>query len=180
MRFSRFLPVLLLGGRVLAAQPSTPARTAPSYALTESMIPMRDGTRLYTRILAPTSPARRLPFLFVRTPYGVDGNTPASVTASWGFMARDIARDGYVFVFQDIRGKFKSEGQFVMQRPPRTNRTDPTAIDESTDAFDSIDWLLTHVPNNNGRVGMTGVSYPGWTTAMAMLDPHPALKAASP
>jgi uncharacterized protein len=180
MRRSRFLPTLLLAGRALAAQPSTPAPAATGYALTESMIPMRDGTRLYTRILAPTSPARPLPFLFVRTPYGVDGNTPASVAASWGFMARDIARDGYVFVFQDIRGKFKSEGQFVMQRPPRANRADPKAIDESTDAYDSIDWLLTHVPNNNGRVGMTGVSYPGWTTAMAMLDPHPALKAASP
>ncbi|WP_396224217.1 CocE/NonD family hydrolase [Gemmatimonas sp.] len=184
MRLSRIVPTLLLVGRVLSAQPATTAPvTAPaaaSYSLTESMIPMRDGARLYTRILAPTNAAGPLPMLFVRTPYGVDGNTAASVNARWGFMARDIARDGYVFVFQDIRGKFKSEGQFVMQRPPRVNRADPKAIDESTDAYDSIEWLLKNVPNNNVRVGMTGVSYDGWTTAMAMLDPHPALKAASP
>ncbi len=181
MRPSRILPLLLLWGRVVSAQPATAqAQTPASYALTESMIPMRDGAKLYTRILTPTYPAGPLPMLFVRTPYGVDGNTAASVAARWGFMARDVARDGYVFVFQDIRGKFKSEGQFVMQRPPRANRADPKAIDESTDAYDSIEWLLKNVPNNNGRVGMTGVSYDGWTTAMAMLDPHPALKAASP
>jgi putative CocE/NonD family hydrolase len=177
----RLLPALLLAWVTVAAPAVAPAQSAePPFALTEAMIPMRDGVKLYTRILAPKNATAPLPFLFVRTPYGVNGNTPANVGNGWGFMARDMARDGYIFVFQDIRGKFKSEGQFVMQRPPRANRADPKAIDESTDAYDSIEWLIKQVPNNNGRVGMTGVSYPGWTTAMAMLDPHPALKAASP
>src|SRR5207302_7616102 len=79
----------------------------------------------------------------------------------------------------DIRGRYKSEGQFVMSRSPR-DKADPKAIDESTDAYDTIDWLVKNVPDNNGRVGMLGISYDGWTTAMAMLDPHPALRAASP
>ena len=178
MRLLAILPTLWLVAGALHAQ--TPAASPPAYMLTEAMLPMRDGVKLYTRILAPAAPARPLPFLFVRTPYGVDGNTPQSVANAWGFMSRGNPADGYIFVFQDLRGKFRSEGRFVMQRPPRTNRADPTAFDESTDAYDSIEWLLRHVPNNNGRVGMTGVSYPGWTTAMAMLDPHPALKAASP
>lgn len=183
MRLLTVVPALLLLARGLAAQsPPAPSATtaAEGYVLTEAMIPMRDGVKLYTRILAPAVPARPLPFLFVRTPYGVDGNTPQSVAAEWGFMARSNPADGYIFVVQDLRGKFRSEGTFVMQRPPRADRTDPTAIDEGTDAYDSIEWLLRHVPGNNGRVGMTGVSYPGWTTAMAMLEPHPALKAASP
>jgi putative CocE/NonD family hydrolase len=90
-----------------------------------------------------------------------------------------LVDEGYIFVFQDIRGRFKSEGQFVMGRPPR-DRNDPKAIDESTDTSDTIAWLLTKVPNHNGRVGMLGISYGGWLTVMAMLDPHPALKAVSP
>jgi len=149
-------------------------------SLTEAMVPMRDGVKLYTRILRPQGVTTPLPMLFVRTPYGIDGATPASIEAQYGFMAHDGRTPGYIFVLQDIRGKFRSEGQFVMQRPPRANRADPKAIDESTDAYDSISWLLANVPGNNGRVGMTGVSYPGWLTVMAMLDPHPALKAASP
>ncbi|MBI3792239.1 MAG: CocE/NonD family hydrolase [Gemmatimonadetes bacterium] len=142
----------------------------------EAMVPMRDGVKLYTRIFVPNGATEPLPFLFVRTPYGIDGITPGTLPFAFGFMARD----GYLFVFQDIRGKFRSEGQFEMQRPPRLDRMNPRAIDESTDAYDSITWLLANVPNNNGRVGMTGVSYPGWLAAMAMLDPHPALKAVSP
>ena len=90
-----------------------------------------------------------------------------------------LAEEGFIFVFQDIRGRFDSEGQFVMLRPPR-DKKDAKAIDESTDTYDTIDWLLKNVPRNNGRVGMLGVSYPGWLTVMAMLDPHPALKAVSP
>ena len=90
-----------------------------------------------------------------------------------------LADEGYIFVFQDIRGRFKSEGRFVMQRPPRST-ADAGAIDESTDAYDTIDWLLKSIPGNNGRAGMLGISYDGWLTAMAMLDPHPALRAVSP
>jgi putative CocE/NonD family hydrolase len=128
------------------------------------MIPMRDGTRLHTEIFRPKRARERLPFLIVRTPYG----------ASY----REYLPDPYIFVSQDIRGRYKSEGAFVMLRPPR-DRHDPKAIDESTDTYDTIEWLLKHVPNNNGRAGVMGISYPGWLTVMAMLDPHPALKAVS-
>ena len=151
--------------------------SAPGFDLTEVMIPARDGVKLHTTIFVPRGAPGPLPIIFTRTPYGIAhaGNT------LHGYY-RAFARDGYIFAFQDIRGRYTSEGQFVMLRPPRPprQRGDPKAIDESTDAYDTIDWLLAHVPNNNGRVGMLGISYPGWLTLMAMLDPHPALKAASP
>jgi putative CocE/NonD family hydrolase len=169
-----------LASRQLGPLPA--ARVAPSQAftMTEAMVPMRDGVKLYTRIVRPQGVQGPLPILLVRTPYGIDGNTPAAVASQWGFMAQGAQAPGYLFVFQDIRGKFRSEGDFVMLRPRRADRTDRRAVDEGTDAYDTIDWLLANVPGNNGRVGMTGVSYPGWLTVMAMLDPHPALKAASP
>ncbi|WP_291159540.1 CocE/NonD family hydrolase [Gemmatimonas sp. UBA7669] len=183
MRLSR----LLLAGLCAAPLPVRPsllAQTAPAaYQLTEAMVPMRDGVKLYTRILAPRVVDAPLPLLLVRTPYGIDFQTPQSVAAGWTFMAggpEQVSRRGYIHVFQDVRGKFRSEGEFVMLRPLRTNRADSTQVDESTDAYDTIAWLLRHVPQHNGRVGMTGVSYPGWLTVQAMLDPHPALKAASP
>jgi putative CocE/NonD family hydrolase len=103
----------------------------------------------------------------------------SGAAGSFGSYLKELAADGYIFVFQDIRGRFKSEGQFVMSRPPR-EKADPRAIDESTDTYDTIEWLIKNVPNNNGRVGMLGISYGGWLTAMGMLDPHPALKAVSP
>jgi uncharacterized protein len=146
-----------------------------AYSLREEMIPMRDGVHLYTRILVPRGRNEPLPFMFVRTPYGISGMGSGSTERSYGF----LARDGYIFVFQDIRGKFRSEGQFVMQRAPRRDAPGAKAIDEGTDAYDTIDWLLKNVSNNSGRVGMTGVSYPAWLATMAMLDPHPALRAVS-
>jgi putative CocE/NonD family hydrolase len=147
------------------------------YTKTNVMIAMRDGVRLNTDIYAPKDQRGPLPIIFARTPYGIDG---AGGALNTGY--RELADDGYIFVFQDIRGRFKSEGQFVMQRPARSpaERRNPKAIDEATDAFDTIDWVVKNVPNNNGRVGMLGVSYTGWTTAMALTDPHPALRAASP
>lgn len=145
------------------------------FAKTDVMIPMRDGVRLHTIIYSSKSQSEPLPFMFRRTPYGIDG-PPAPL---FGGYYKELAEDGYIFVLQDIRGRFKSEGQFVMQRPLR-DKKDAKAIDESTDTYDTIDWLLKNVPNNNGRVGMLGISYDGWTTVMGMLDPHPALKAVSP
>ena len=159
-----------------SAAAQRPAAPDTSFTMQEAMVPMRDGVKLHTVIFVPKSADGPLPFLFERTPYGLDAVTARRLPLGYGFMAKD----GYIFVFQDIRGKFKSEGAFEMQRPPRINRADPKAIDESTDAFDTVDWLLRNVPDNNGRVGMTGVSYGGWLAAMAMLDPHPALKAVSP
>ncbi|MBL8961534.1 MAG: CocE/NonD family hydrolase [Gemmatimonadetes bacterium] len=166
------LRALLLGAATMAA--SLPAQV--SFSMREEMIPMRDGVRLYTRIFTPVAPSAPLPFMITRTPYGIGGSSAAAINAGMGF----LAKDGYIFVYQDARGKFKSEGEFVMLRQPRANPSDPKAIDESTDAYDTVAWLLANVPNNNGRAGMTGVSYPGWLTAMAMLEPHPALKAVSP
>jgi len=149
---------------------------APAITLTEAKIPMRDGVRLYTAIWAPVGAAEPLPFLMDRTPYGAAGRTSELIARRY----QELARDGYIFVFQDIRGRAKSEGQFVMIRPLRADRTDPRASDESTDAWDTIDWLVKNVPGNNGRVGVFGVSYDGWTTVQAALEPHPALKAISP
>src|SRR5579872_6475905 len=148
---------------------------APQFTRTAEMIPMRDGVKLHTLIFTPKGQKEALPILLMRTPYGIDsrGDTALKV------YMKDLADEGYIFVFQDIRGRHKSEGQFVMLRPPRDPKT-AKAIDEATDTNDTIDWLLKNVPNNNGRVGMLGISYPGWLTVMALLDPHPALKAASP
>ena len=141
----------------------------------EAMIPMRDGVRLYTQVYAPIQASERLPILLLRTPYGTGELDSARVAAS----LPELTADGYIFVLQDIRGRFKSEGQFVMLRQPRDPK-DKKAIDESTDTYDTIDWLLKNVPNHNGRVGMAGTSYGAWLTVMGMLDPHPALKAAVP
>ncbi len=146
----------------------------PVFDKTETMVAMRDGVKLHTNIFVPRGFAGNLPIIMVRTPYGIEGGEAAFKGAY-----AELARDGYIFVHQDIRGRYKSEGQFVMLRQMR-NKKDPKAIDESTDTYDTIDWLLKNVPHNNGRVGMMGVSYPGWLTVVAMLDPHPALKAVSP
>ena len=168
--------LLLLVSPAGATPPSREARlpAAVVFDSTDVQIPMRDGIRLHTRIFTPKGATASLPLLLTRTPYGVAG---AAGTFAGSYA--ELAAEGFIFVFQDIRGRFGSEGGFVMLRPPRDKR-DPRAIDESSDTYDTIEWLLKNVPGNNGRVGMLGVSYPGWLTVMAMLDPHPALKAVSP
>jgi putative CocE/NonD family hydrolase len=138
------------------------------------MVPMRDGVRLYAQIYAPASAGERLPILFLRTPYGIGDASPEQLAKA----LPELWADGYVVVRQDIRGRFKSEGQFVMLRQPRDPK-DKQAVDESTDAYDTIEWLLKNTPNN-GRVGMAGTSYGAWLTVMGMLDPHPALQAVVP
>jgi putative CocE/NonD family hydrolase len=121
----------------------------------------------------PRVSSEPLPFLLLRTPYGT-GRLDSSRMAN---STPELNADGYIMVVQDIRGRFKSEGQFVMLRQPRESK-DAKAIDESTDAYDTIEWLLKNVPHNNGRAGLAGTSYGAWLTVMGMLDPHPALKAA--
>jgi putative CocE/NonD family hydrolase len=162
-----------------AAAQDTPTRrpvpAASAFDKTEVMIPMRDGVKLHTLIYVPKGISTNLPIIMSRTPYGIAGTERSLGSAS----LKDLIADGYIFVFQDIRGRYTSEGQFVMMRPMR-NKSDRNAVDESTDTYDTITWLLKNVPHNNGRVGMTGTSYPGWLTVMGMLDPHPALKAAIP
>jgi putative CocE/NonD family hydrolase len=136
-------------------------------------IPVRDGVHLYTSICEPAGPHQPLPFLIMRTPYSVAADT--ALRPDYRF----LAADGYIFVYQDIRGRFGSEGQFLMNHPLR-DRSDPKAIDETTDTYDTVEWLLHNVPANNGRAGVLGVSYPGWLATMAGIDPHPAVKAISP
>jgi hypothetical protein len=145
------------------------------YQRSEAMIPMRDGVKLHTVILKPADIETPLPFLIQRTPYGVDGTNRASF-----FNIRpELARDGYIYVVQDIRGRYKSEGEFVMSRP-MANHRDPKATDESTDAYDTVAWLLKNVEGNNGRAGFIGTSYAGFLAMAAGIDPHPAVKAISP
>jgi uncharacterized protein len=170
---------LISASASLCAQaPPVQSKYKPEYfTFQEVMIPMRDGVRLQTVIRTPGNVTEPLPILFVRSPYGVPENSN-SLTESG--LYDDLIADGYIFVSQNIRGRFKSEGTFIMQRPPRDkDKTDSKSVDESTDTYDTIDWLVKNLPNNNGRVGMLGISYPGWLVTQALLDPHPALKAAS-
>lgn len=150
-------------------------KEAPAFDQVEAMIPMRDGVKLFTTVHTPTAAKEAQPIILLRTPYGIDGRTDRLLQNYF----QELAEDGYIFVLQDIRGRFKSEGKFVMLRQPR-DPNDPKAVDEASDTYDTIEWLLKNVKNHNDRVGMLGISYPGWLTAVAMLDPHPALKAASP
>ena len=172
----RILPVALVALALLLNAPlrSQAPDVAARFAVTDVMIPARDGVKLHTVIYAPKGQAAPLPMMFKRTPYDV-ARAPSTLAGAY----KELVDEGFIFVFQDIRGKYSSEGTFVMQRPMRDTR-DPRAIDESTDAYDTIEWLVKNVPNTNGRVGMIGVSYDGWLAAMAAADPHPALRAASP
>lgn len=155
---------------------NTPAPdTRIPYKRTEAMIPMRDGVKLFTVIMTPETQSENYPIMLVRTPYGVAGWSSSRVNGA----EAELVKYGYIFVFQDIRGREDSEGVFEMLRPPRDKR-DARSIDESTDTYDTIDYLIKNVPKNNGRVGIKGVSYPGWLAAVALIDPHPALKASSP
>ena len=167
--FGRALATICVAVVATVAQQSATS----SLTATEAMIPMRDGVRLYTQVYAPAQIVEPLPILLLRTPYGTGQLNPSRIAAS----LPELTREGFIVVSQDIRGRFKSEGQFVMLRQPRDPKT-KTVIDESTDAYDTIEWLLKNVPNNNGRVGMAGTSYGAWLTVMGALDPHPALKAA--
>ena len=165
--------LFLLTGRAQAPNP-------PDYSLlfdkTDVMIPTRDGVRLHTEIYAPKNSTEPLPIVIERTPYGIhdDDKGYSRILARYA----EMIPDNYIFVFQDIRGRYGSEGTFVMQRPVRDPK-DPKAIDEGTDTYDTIDWLVKNVPHNNGRAGLVGISYGGWLTVMGMLEPHPALKAVS-
>lgn len=142
----------------------------------EVMIPMRDGVKLYTEIYTPKNVGEPLPILMNRTPYGIA--SPDKGISRLMHRYADMVPDGYIFVFQDIRGRYGSEGRFVMLRPVH-DASDAKGVDESTDTYDTIDWLVKNVAHNNGRVGLDGISYDGFLVTMGMVHPHPALKAAS-
>jgi putative CocE/NonD family hydrolase len=164
--------LVLLSGQTLFAQSPPPAED--KYNRIEVMITMRDGIKLFTVIYTPKDQHEKLPFLMTRTPYGVDDSHSPERSA----YTKDMAEDGYFFVAQDIRGRYRSEGTFAMQRFSR-DKSKPNSIDESSDTYDTVDWLLKNIPDNNGKAGMYGISYDGWTALIGATDPHPAMKAVS-
>jgi hypothetical protein len=150
------------------------------YTKREVMIPMRDGVKLFTSIYVPKDTARLHPVILMRTPYSVAPYGPDRFSVFLGNQHRALAREGYIIVRQDVRGRYLSEGEFVNVRPYLTTRRSPRDIDETTDTYDTVDWLLQNVPGNNGRVGISGTSYPGFYSSMGAIDAHPAVKAVSP
>ncbi|MFO8173596.1 MAG: CocE/NonD family hydrolase [Longimicrobiales bacterium] len=150
-----------------------------NYDKTEVRIPMRDGVHLFTAVYTPKDRSRSYPVLMRRTPYSVAPYGENSLPGSLG-PSDLLARDGFIFVLQDVRGTYLSEGRFVNMTPHLPEKDSPGQIDESTDAFDTIEWLMNNLDNHNGRVGMWGISYPGFYAAASMIDAHPALAAVSP
>ena len=182
--------VLLLVCHVALAQNETPSKFEPTndgfnYVRRTVMIPMRDGVKLHTVILVPKG-ARNAPILLTRTPYNADELTGHAESSDLGSIltgydnATDvIVEGGYIRVVQDIRGKYGSEGEYVMNRPLQ-GRWNPTKVDHATDTYDTIDWLVKNIPETNGRVGILGISYDGFLPLMALINPHPALKVSVP
>ena len=181
----RWLPLhILLGISFLPALAGTTIAQGTDYLKThyikyECRIPMRDGVRLFTAVYVPRDTTRRYPILLQRTPYGVGpygrDRYPENLGPSFLF-----GKAGYIVAYQDVRGCYLSQGEFLDMRPHKAVKAGPQDTDESSDAYDTIDWLLKNVPGHNGRVGLWGISYPGFYAACAMLDAHPALKVVSP
>lgn len=186
---NRRLFLLFWTAALVFAQPSEEAKKRAAerlayirahYTKSEHLIPMRDGARLFTAVYTPKDRAQTYPILLNRTPYSVRPYGAGQYRDSLGH-GDAYMREGFIFVYQDVRGRNRSEGEFVHVRPviPAAKRG-PKDIDESTDTYDTVDWLVKNVPNNNGRVGIFGISYPGFYAAMGAVEAHPAMKAASP
>jgi putative CocE/NonD family hydrolase len=185
------LSLLALAGPVRAQTPAKPPGPSDKaeraeylrshFTKFEYRIPTRDGTRLFTSIYVPNdaSASKRYPILLVRTPYSV---APYGLDRYGQLLGPSAAyeKEGFIFAFQDVRGRHMSEGEFVNVRPHQETKRGPKDIDESTDTYDTIDWLVKNAPGNNGRVGMWGISYPGFYASAGAIDSHPALKAVSP
>lgn len=152
---------------------------AAHYTKYEYQIPMRDGKRLWTAVYVPKDASEKYPFLMTRTPYSVAPYGLNAYRKSLGPSVK-FAQDKFIFVYQDVRGRFMSEGQWFEMTPAKDVKTGPNDVDESSDTYDTIEWLIKNVPNNNGKVGLLGVSYPGFYTSAGLVDAHPALVAASP
>lgn len=187
---TRLCAALLLAGLTagpVVAQPSGPSSSsAPTedyvkshYTKYEYRIPMRDGKRLFTAVYVPKDSAQTYPFLVSRTPYSVSPYGPDLYKAKLG-PSDEFEKSGYIFVYQDVRGRYMSEGTFIEMTPHLPDKKGPQDVDDSTDMFDTVEFLLKHVPNHNGKVGITGISYPGFYTSASIINSHPALKAASP
>ena len=164
----------------ITAQGETPAEyIRANYTKFEYRIPMRDGKSLFTAVYVPNQQTEKYPILMFRTPYSVGPYGADAYRTSLG-PNEEFAKEGFIFVHQDVRGRFMSEGEYVNMRPHIAQKISNKDVDESTDTYDTIDWLVKNVPNNNGRVGQWGVSYPGFYCSAGMIDSHPALKAVSP
>jgi putative CocE/NonD family hydrolase len=150
-----------------------------NYTKSEFMIPMRDGVRLFTSVYTPKNPSEKYPMMLNRTPYTVAPYGSDNYRINLG-PSDKFAKEGFIFVYQDVRGKGRSEGKFVHVRPHNPNKKSPQDIDESSDTYDTVDWLVKKVPNNSGAVGIYGISYPGFYAANGAIDAHPAMKACSP
>ena len=172
-----------------ANSPAQPAQLTPqqreladyikkNYTKSEVMIPMRDGVKLFVCIYEPKDKKQKYPIMFDRTPYSVGPYGPDNYRTSLG-PDELFAREGYIFAYGDVRGRYLSQGEYEDVRPYIPNKKG-NQIDETTDTYDTVDWLIKNVPNNNGRVGVYGISYPGFYTSMAGIDGHPAIKAISP
>lgn len=175
------ITIALLLVTVLAlAQPDS-VYIKNNYDKQEVLIPMRDGTKLFTSIYTPKDKGKTYPVLMQRTCYSVAPYGEGKYRRSLG-PSKYLMKDGYIFVYQDVRGRWMSEGEFDNMRPniPGNDRKNKTAVDEASDTWDTIDWLIKNIKGNNGRVGQWGISYPGFYTAAGIPDAHPALKASSP
>lgn len=177
----RFAIALLLAGCALWAQPAgdeTAAYIRANYTKFEYRIPMRDGKRLFTAVYVPKDETKPYPILMNRTPYSVAPYGTDNYRRTLG--PDKLMRDGFIFAFQDVRGRYMSEGVFLEMTPYKARKNGPNDFDEASDTYDTIEWLIKNVPNNNGRVGTWGISYPGFFASQSLLDAHPALKAVSP
>jgi uncharacterized protein len=180
-----FLAIALFLAASTARAQAAPKPDAPEfdvkehYTKYEVRIPMRDGVRLFTAIYVPKDSSHPYPFLINRTPYSISPYGVDQYRTQLG-PSPDFDKAGYIFVMQDVRGRFMSEGKFIEMRPHIDVKKSTTDVDDSSDLYDTIDWLLENIPNNNSRAGIWGISYPGFFTSASMIDTHPALKAASP
>ena len=179
--FRHMVPPVPKGGDI--PRSFAPPRADFQYVRREAMIPMRDGARLYTVLIIPKGGGKH-PIMLDRTPYSADKSTARGGFGPWpenilSPLYAELVRAGYIVAVEDVRGKYKSEGDYVMNRPLK-GPLNPTAVDHSTDAWDTIDWLVKRVPESNGRVGSIGTSYDGFTALMTLVNPHPALRASVP
>lgn len=178
--FAPWVAAVLLAGAVSQAQPDAPEFDVKEhYTKYEYRIPMRDGVHLFTSVYVPKDMSRAYPFLIDRTPYSVAPYGVDQYRKNLG-PSPEFDKAGYIFVFQDVRGRHMSEGTFVEMRPHIDHKKSNQDVDDASDLYDTIDWLLKNVPNNNGKAGIWGISYPGFFTSASIIDSHPALKAASP
>ena len=150
-----------------------------NYEKYEYQIPMRDGIKLFTAVYVPNDKSEKFPFLLNRTPYSIGPMVRINSKHCWDHHFL-FTKEEYIFVYQDVRGKYMSEGDFVDVRPCIENKISNKDVDESSDTYDTVDWLIHNIPNNNGKVGIYGISYPGFYTVMGIINAHPAVIAASP